>query len=193
MKKQLQERDGLLVVDMQNDFVSGSLAVPGAQAIIDIVNRYIDIFEENGRAIFASRDYHPADHISFRARGGPWPPHCVAGTDGAGFPHQLRLPPSAVIISKGTTRDREAYSALEATSLADQLERRGIDRVFVCGLATDYCVLASARDLLTGGFEVVVLTDGIKAVDVVPGDGDRALQTLTDLGATSTDFDSFHS
>lgn len=186
MDNQLQESDALLVIDMQNDFLpGGSLAVPGAETIIANVNMYIRIFREAGQPIFASRDYHPANHLSFQVNGGPWPIHCVAGTKGAEFHPDLQLPETAVIISTGTSADREGYSALEATPLDGQLKQNGIARVFVCGLATDYCVFASAKDLLQAGYRVVVLTDGIKAVDVQPGDGARAVQSLMKMGATS--------
>lgn len=184
MTHQLTLGDALLVVDMQNDFMAGgSLAVPAAEQIIDPVNDCIGAFLGAGLPIFASRDYHPADHLSFTGEGGPWPPHCVAGSWGAEFNGDLILPAGATVISKATARDVEAYSAMDGTELPALLARQGIRRVFVCGLATDYCVLASARDLLTAGYAVVVLRDGVKAVDVQPGDGDKALAELTRLGA----------
>ena len=184
MKRVPDSHDALLVVDMQNDFLpGGSLGIEGADSIIEVVNSYIERFARTASAIFASRDYHPPDHISFSARGGPWPPHCVAGTHGAEFHPALRLPPGARIISKATSPDKDAYSALEDTPLLEQLRAEGIDRVFICGLAMDYCVLASGRDLLQAGFEVVVLTDAVGAVDLRPGDGMRAREELRQLGA----------
>lgn len=180
----LDTRDALLVVDMQNDFLpGGSLAVAGAETIIAQVNSYIQLFADARLPVFASRDYHPPHHISFRSEGGQWPPHCIAGSKGADFHPRLQLPGDAVIISKGTSSDKEAYSALDAPELRDRLQDLGTTRVFVCGLATDYCVHASARDLLLAGYSVVVLTDAIKAVDLQPGDGDRARKELTDMGA----------
>ncbi len=192
MKISLNVHDALLIVDMQNDFLpGGNLAVRGSDAIISVVNNYIQNFAAAGLPIFASRDFHPADHISFQSRGGTWPPHCVAGSQGAEFHPDLHIPENAVIISKGTTQDAEAYSALDATPLRQQLRNNNIKRVFVCGLATDYCVHASVIDLLKADFSVFVLCDAIKAVDVQPGDGDRALKELTDKGALAITTDNF--
>ncbi|SHO46404.1 isochorismatase family protein [Desulfopila aestuarii] len=187
MRTALQPDDALLVVDMQNDFLpGGSLAVPDSAAIIPQVNSCIERFTANGLPVFASRDFHPTDHISFVANGGQWPPHCVAGTWGAEFHPDLRLPDSVIIISKGTDAGREAYSALDATPLSEVLEEKAIERLFVCGLATDYCVLASAKDLLDAGYLVTLITDSMRAVNVHEGDGDRALQSLIELGASTT-------
>ena len=184
MTHQICAGDALLVVDMQNDFMAGgSLAVPRAEEVIGPVNDCINAFSRAGLPVFASRDYHPADHLSFNESGGPWPPHCVAGTLGAEFKAELCLPADTIIISKATQKDIEAYSAMESTELPTLLARQHIRRVFVCGLATDYCVLASAKDLLAAGYEVIMLQDGIRAVDVQPGDGDRALAELVQLGA----------
>lgn len=179
----------MLVVDMQNDFLpGGSLAVPDSAAIIPRVNSSIELFSGKGLPVFASRDYHPANHLSFVANGGQWPSHCVAGTKGAKFHPDLQLPDSVIIISKGTDAEREAYSALDSTPFREMLEEMAIERIFVCGLATDYCVLASAKDLLAEGYPVALITDAMRAVDVQSGDGDRALQSLIELGATATTF-----
>jgi nicotinamidase/pyrazinamidase len=192
MKISLDVHDALLVVDMQNDFLpGGSLAVSGSDAIISIVNSYIQDFITAGLPVFASRDFHPVDHISFQHSGGTWPLHCVANSKGAEFHPDLQLPEKAIIISKGTNKDAEAYSALDATRLNHHLQKDGIKRVFVCGLATDYCVYASALDLLKADFTVFVLRDAVKAVDVQPGDGDRALKELTDRGAIAITRDNF--
>jgi len=186
MRIQLQHGDALLVADIQYDFLpGGSLGVPGSDAIIATVNAYIQLFVEAKLPVVASRDYHPENHISFRDQGGPWPVHCVAGSKGAEFHADLRLPASTIIISKGTSSEREAYSALDSTPLKALLREKAIKRVFVCGIATDYCVLASAKDLLQAGYRVVLLTDAVKAIDLQAGDGDKAIQTLTALGATT--------
>jgi nicotinamidase/pyrazinamidase len=172
--------DALLVVDPQVDFCpGGALAVPGGDAIFPAVNRVA------GQAplVVASRDWHPADHVSFAARGGPWPAHCIAGTPGAEFHPALDAARIAKVVSKGTDRDREAYSAFDGTELADWLREQGVHRVLVSGLATDYCVLASVLDGRRQGFEVLVLEDGIGAVEVHPGDGDRALAEMREAGA----------
>lgn len=182
--QQLGPGDALLVVDMQNDFIEGgSLSVPGSLAIIEPVKNLLRLFEAAGLPIFASRDYHPADHVSFRAQGGPWPPHCIAGTSGAKWHPDIPMPATTTVVSKATTAEKEAYSALDTTGLADLLHHQGVKRVFLCGLATDYCVLASGIDLLTAGYQVMLITDAVKAVDVAAGDGDRAIASLVEAGA----------
>lgn len=176
--------DALLVVDVQNDFLpGGSLAVPAGDAVLPAVGRALQHFAALGLPVFASRDWHPPDHCSFRSQGGPWPPHCVAGTPGAGFPAALRLPAGAVVISKATTPARDAYSAFDGTDLHARLQALGVRRLIVCGLATDYCVQASVFDALALGYAVVVLADGVAAVNVQPGDGERALAAMQRRGA----------
>ncbi len=172
--------DALLIVDPQVDFCpGGTLAVPGGDAIFPAVNRASRILP----LTVASRDWHPADHCSFQARGGPWPVHCQAGTAGAEFHPALDRSHVAHVFSKGTDPDREAYSAFDGTGLADWLRERRVGRLAVGGLATDYCVRASVLDALREGFRVVVLEDGIGAVDVQPGDGERALAEMRQAGA----------
>lgn len=176
--------DALLVVDVQNDFLpGGALPVPQGDAVIDPLNRYIAEFERRGLPILATRDWHPADHCSFAAHGGPWPPHCIAGTGGAGFAAGLRLPSSAQIVSKALGTDADAYSGFDGTDLATRLRALGVRRVFVGGLATDYCVRATVLDALAAGFEAVVLTDAVRAVEVQAGDGARALEEMAARGA----------
>jgi nicotinamidase/pyrazinamidase len=173
--------DALLVVDPQVDFCpGGTLAVPGGDAIFPAVNRAA----ERLSVVVASRDWHPADHVSFQARGGPWPVHCQAGTPGAEFYPALDQSRLDHVFSKGTDPDQEAYSAFQGTGLADWLRGRGVHRLFVAGLATDYCVLASVLDARGEGFEVVVLEDAIGAVEVKPGDGRRAVEDMQRAGAT---------
>lgn len=180
----LQPGDALLVTDVQNDFLSGgSLAVPGGDEVVPVLNRYIDIFVTRNLPVFATRDWHPEHHCSFRAQGGPWPPHCIVGTHGAGFAAALQLPPSAVIISKATTLEHDAYSSFLRTDLDRQLRDTGIRRIFIGGLTTDYCVLNTVRDALQLGYQVFVLVDAIRAVDVQPGDGQRAVEEMIALGA----------
>ena len=132
----------------------------------------------------ASRDWHPADHISFRTRGGPWPAHCVEGSPGAEFHPALDVASIQHVVSKGTDRETEAYSAFAGTELATWLSERHVGRLFVGGLATDYCVRQSVLDARAAGLEVVVLEDCVGAVDVQPGDGDRALAEMEAAGAT---------
>jgi len=177
-------RDALLVVDVQKDFLpGGALGVARGDEVVAPLNAAIRAFERAGRPIYASRDWHPANHCSFKARGGPWPPHCIAGTPGAEFADGLALPPSAVLISKADTPDADAYSAFGGNDLAVQLRRQGVRRVIVGGLTTDYCVLNTVLDARAAGFEAVVLADAIRAVEVQPGDGARALDTMRKAGA----------
>jgi nicotinamidase/pyrazinamidase len=175
--------DALVVVDVQNDFVSGSLAVPDAAAVIAPLNRAVATFRACGLPVFATRDWHPPDHCSFVAQGGTWPVHCVAGTPGADYAPGFKLGPDAIPVYKGTRTDAEAYSTFAGTPLANELRTRGVHRLFIGGLATDYCVLNSTRDALAEGFAVVVLADAVRAVDVHPGDGLRAEAEMRRLGA----------
>lgn len=181
----LRPGDALLVVDLQRDFLpGGALGVAGGDAVVAVADRLLRTFSAAGLPVFLSRDWHPPDHCSFVARGGPWPPHCVAGTDGAAFAPGLPVPPQAVVISKATRPDRDAYSAFDGTGLARALQARGVTRLWLCGLATDYCVRATALDARRAGFGVVVMADGVRAVELEPGDGARALAALRGAGAT---------
>jgi nicotinamidase/pyrazinamidase len=176
--------DCLLIVDMQNDFMPwGSLPVPDADKIIPVLNSYIEIFSKKGLPVFASRDWHPPNHCSFKENGGKWPSHCVQHTEGAEFAKGLILPKETVVISKATTPEKEAYSALQDTELADLLRQNHINRCFVGGVATEYCVLSTVLDLLDLGYETYVLKDAIKAVNINPGDEEKALEEMRKKGA----------
>jgi len=176
--------DVLLVVDVQNDFLPrGRLAVPQGDRVIAPLNRYIRLFSEAHRPMIATRDWHPENHCSFSGQGGPWPVHCVAETGGAAVPASLNLPEDVPVISKATKPDADAYSGFEGTDLGARLSQMGARRLFLGGLATDYCVLNTARDALESGFAVCLLTDAIRAVNVKPGDGDGAVAEMTRLGA----------
>ena len=191
----MAERAALLVVDLQNDFCpGGSLAVPGGDAVVPVVNRYLDILGQRGVPVFASRDWHPAVTGHFRAYGGPWPPHCIQGTDGARFHRDLRLPAEAVVVSKGMDPARDDYSAFNAVTAAgrsfdDCLRELGVTRLLVCGLATDYCVRQSSLDALAAGYGVTVLTDAVKGVDLSRGDSERALQEIVAAGGACAEID----
>ena len=179
-----QPGDALLIVDVQNDFLpGGSLAVPRGDSVVPVLNRYLEIFAEQDLPVYATRDWHPPLHCSFRAQGGPWPPHCVAKTSGAAFAAALQLPPAAVIVSKATTVEHDAYSGFQDTDLDTMLHSARIRRLFVGGLATDYCVLDTVRDALRLGYRVLLLGDAIRAVNVQPGDGQRAEAEMLKLGA----------
>lgn len=180
----LTPADALLVIDMQVDFLpGGKLGVPGGDAVIEPINQLIALFAGRDLPIYASRDWHPEDHCSFAARGGPWPPHCVADTPGAAFSERLALPASAVIVSKADSADVDAYSAFNGTELASHLRGHGVRRVLVCGLATDYCVLNTVIDARENGFEVLIVEEAMRAVEVNPGDGERAIARMRALGA----------
>ena len=181
---QLQPGDSLLVTDIQNDFLpGGTLAVAGGDEVVPVLNRYVDAFQAQGLPVFATRDWHPLRHCSFHAQGGPWPVHCVVGTHGADFATALKLPPDTTVISKATSQDREAYSSFQGTDLDSHLRETGIRRLFIGGLTTDYCVLNTVRDARRLGYEVLVLADAIRAVDVRAGDGQRAEEEMARLGA----------
>ena len=181
--------DALVAVDLQNDFLEGgSLAVRGGVQAVPVFNAYIELFRSRGLPVFLTRDWHPRNHVSFRAQGGPWPPHCVQGTAGAAFAPDLRLGGDEIIISKADNPERESYSNFEGTDLEARLRGAGVARIFIGGLATDYCVLATVLDGLKLGFEVVLLTDVTRAVDVNPGDGDRALEKMTARGAKASEY-----
>ena len=172
-------RTALLAVDVQGDFLpGGSLAVPDGDAVV----APLLAAAERAGMVVATRDWHPAGHVSFAERGGPWPVHCVAGTAGGALhPDVDRV--ADLVVSKGTDTEVDAYSGFDRTPLAAVLRAAGITRVLVGSLATDYCVRATALDALREGFEVVVLRDAVRAVDVQPGDGDRALEEMRAAGA----------
>ncbi|MHB8106406.1 MAG: isochorismatase family protein [Candidatus Cryosericum sp.] len=168
----------LLVVDVQNDFCpGGALAVAGGDAIIPVINAWMPRFA----TVVASRDWHPADSVHFRT----WPPHCIAGTYGAQFRAGLETGRFLLVLDKGTGNADDGYSAFEATSedFESWLRSRGIEMLYVCGLATDYCVLRTVLDACRLGFGVTVIRDAIAAVEVNPGDGHRAQEAMAAAGA----------
>jgi len=186
----LQTGDALIAVDVQNDFLpGGSLAVPDGDAVVPALNRYLAAFAARALPVFATRDWHPRNHCSFKEQGGIWPPHCVATTRGAEFASGLALPQAAVVISKAVTPAADAYSGFRGTDLAARLRATGATRLFIGGLATDYCVLNTVRDALAEGFEVMLLADATRAVDVQAGDGARAQQEMEQLGARTVRYE----
>ncbi|ASJ06511.1 nicotinamidase [Thermococcus pacificus] len=171
--------EALIVVDMQRDFMpGGALPVPDGDRIIPWCNHYIEEFRKRGALIVATRDWHPENHISFKEQGGPWPAHCVRNTPGAEF--VVDLPSDAVIISKATEPDKEAYSGFEGTELAEILRKNGVKRVYVCGVATEYCVKATALDAIKHGFETYLLSDAVKGIN--PEDEEKALREMERAG-----------
>jgi nicotinamidase/pyrazinamidase len=187
------QRTALVVVDMQNDFAdpSGGLAVAGGEAIVDAVNSAIAEATAAGSTVVATQDWHPPSTPHFAKDGGPWPVHCVAGTWGAELHPRLQLPPSAPRVRKGANGEdgysgftmRDPVSGQEAaTELEPILRRAGVERVVVCGLATDYCVRATALDAARLGFDVTLRRDAIASVDLSQGDGDRAIGEMMAAG-----------
>jgi nicotinamidase/pyrazinamidase len=173
----------LLVIDFQNDFTAGgALAVPDGDAIADRVNELIGSGDFD--LVVATRDWHPADHASFKDQGGPWPPHCVQGTYGAELHSSVPRDKIDAVVDAGYRRDLEGYSGFEQTDLATLLRERDVDEVTVVGLATDYCVKQTAADALREGFRVTIDRGAIRGIDVEPGDSERALDELRAAGAT---------
>jgi nicotinamidase/pyrazinamidase len=173
----------LVIVDFQNDFTppDGALAVPGGEAIAGRVDELARSGDFD--LVVATRDWHPPDHGSFGAQGGPWPEHCVQNTPGAELHPSLDRALVDVVVDKGQDPATEGYSAFQATGLEDLLRERGVDHVTVVGLATDYCVKNTALDALRAGFGVTVDSTAVRGVDVEPGDSDRALEELRVAGA----------
>jgi nicotinamidase/pyrazinamidase len=180
----LKADDALLIADVQNDFLpGGALGISGGDAIIPILLNYIHRFQSKGLPIFLTRDWHPSNHCSFKKQGGPWPVHCVAGSPGSLPPPAFEAPLSAVIIYKAIDANEEAYSAFQHTSLQRHLQALAVRRLFIGGLATDYCVLNTIKDARALGYDVYLPTDGIKAVNVRLGDGRKAELEMIQLGA----------
>ncbi|GAC1447146.1 MAG: bifunctional nicotinamidase/pyrazinamidase [Ktedonobacterales bacterium] len=181
--------DALIVVDVQNDFCpGGALPVPDGDRVVPVLNTYLARADAAGVPIFASRDWHPARTTHFTEFGGRWPAHCVQDTPGAAFHPDLHLPATTRIITKGTGERDEGYSAFEGQlpdgrDLATALREAGVTRVFVGGLATDYCVRATVLAARQAGFEVTWLRDASRPVDMKPGDGARAQIEMMAAGA----------
>jgi nicotinamidase-related amidase len=184
----MKPTDALVIVDVQNTFCpGGTLPVPDGDAVVAPLNRVMPLFP--GR-VWATQDWHPDDHCSFERRGGPWPSHAVQNTPDAELHPGLDRSRITHVAQKGTTSERDAYSGFEGTDLARRLRDAGITHLFLGGLATDYCVKATALDARAAGFDVTVLTDACRAVEVTPGDGERALRAMETAGcalATTAD------
>jgi nicotinamidase/pyrazinamidase len=173
----------LIVVDVQNDFCpGGTLAVPHGDEVVEPLNHVIDEFLQRGEPVYKSRDWHPPTTKHFADYGGVWPAHCVQNTKGAEFHPALRDDPRITIISKGLG-DTNCYSAFDETDLLAQLRQQNVEEVVVGGLATDYCVKSTVLDALKNGFKVKALRDAMRAVDVQPGDGERAIEEMREAGA----------
>lgn len=182
---QVRDTDALIVVDVQNDFCAGgALEVADADTIVPIINRVARRFKH----VVLTRDWHPANHVSFSDNpqfvDGSWPAHCVQHSHGASFHNDLAIPDNAEIVSKATQPDREAYSDFDNTGLDLTLREKGVTRIFVCGLATDYCVKATALDGVRCGFNTVLIEDACRGVDNPKGTVDQALRAMREAGVT---------
>jgi len=192
-KINIKDNDAIIVVDVQNDFLpGGSMGVKDGDAVVPVINRLLPFFKTR---VF-TRDWHPEDHVSFSSAPQftdmSWPPHAVRGTKGAEYHPELQVPEDAIIVSKAPEKDKEAYSGFQATDLAGQLGDKGVKRVFVGGVATDYCVKFTVEDALKEGFETYVVEDACRAVDVPEGNGQAALDDMKKQGAkliTSSDIE----
>jgi len=182
---------GLLVVDLQNDFVDprGSLYVTGSEEIVPIANAQVLRAVAAGATVAYTQDWHPPHTPHFAQEGGTWPVHCVAGTWGAEFVPGLHVEGS--VVHKGTGGE-DGYSgfsmrdvatgSVSSTELAQLLSAAGVELIVLCGVATDYCVKETALDARRLGYRVVVLTDAVRAVDLHPGDGSRAFEAMVQAG-----------
>ena len=188
MQVLVDEHTVLVVVDVQKDFCpGGSLPVPDGDKVVPILNKYVEKFTKAGSPMIFTRDWHPPDHSSFKPQGGPWPPHCVQNSKGAEFHEDLILPPEAETVSKADKKD-EAYSFFQGTDLARELHHRGINKLLVGGLATDYCVKETVLDGLKHGFDVYYLDDASLGVNVRPKDSELALAEMVKHGAKRISF-----
>jgi len=184
MKSKVDENDALIIVDVQRDFCPrGALPVPEGDEVIHVLNDYINIFQKAGAKIYATRDWHPPNHVSFKKYGGIWPPHCIRGSEGAEFHPDLKLPEEVKIISAATDPHKEAYSGFNGTELEEELKREGVKRVFVGGLATDYCVKYTVLDAIRLGFETMLLIDAIRGVNMKADDSEKAIEEMIDKGS----------
>ena len=189
----MDKKAALVIVDVQNDFCpGGALAVAGGDQVVPALNRYIERFADAGLPIFATRDWHPAKTSHFKDYGGIWPAHCVQGSEGAKFHPALKLGSGVVIVSKGMAADSDSYSGFDAVdesgaALAELLRGFSAARIYVGGLATDYCVKQTVLDGLKQGFEVVLLKDSIRGVELLPGDSERAVEEMLLAGTGAID------
>lgn len=181
--QELKPGDALLLIDVQNDFIpGGALPVPEGDQVVPVLNEWIAAAREANIPVYVSRDWHPFNHMSFKEEGGTWPPHCVQDTPGAQFFPDLDLNEGEfIVVSKGEHPDKEAYSAFDGTELVDRLRKNGIKRLWVGGLAQDYCVRASVLDASRAGFEVHLILPATRAISV--DTGRRALEEMRQAGA----------
>jgi len=180
----LRAKPALIVVDLQRDFLpGGALPVREGDDVIEPTNALIDGFQAEGLPIVFTRDWHPKDHRSFKPRGGMWPPHAIKDTRGAQFPPSLHVPHGTAIVSKATRKDVEAYSGFQGTDLAARLRGRGVEELYVTGLATDYCVKNTVIDGMKEGFRVSIVRDCVRGVNLKRTDSATAFRSMLGRGA----------
>jgi nicotinamidase/pyrazinamidase len=185
----MKSKTALLIVDVQNDFCpGGALQILNGDRVVEPINRAITYFSAAGLPILASRDWHPPKTRHFRESGGVWPVHCVQGTAGAEFHPDLHLPEETVVLSKGINPELDGYSAFDGVTgdgrtMAALLRDLDVQRIYICGLATDYCVLCTALEALRNGLHITVLTDAVAGVDIVPGESTCAIEDMVKAGA----------
>ncbi|MFH1328168.1 MAG: nicotinamidase [Candidatus Bathyarchaeota archaeon] len=184
MKFKINEKDALIIVDVQRDFcLGGVLPVPEGDKVVPILNSYIRKFSKADAKIYAARDWHPPNHVSFKTYGGMWPPHCIQESEGAKFHPKLVFTNKVKIISKATYPSKESYSEFDGTELKEDLEKNGATRVFIGGLATDYCVKKTVLDALKIGFETILLVDATRGINLRSPDSKRAIEEMVKKGA----------
>lgn len=188
----MKRGSALLIEDLQNDFCAGgTLAVPGGDEVVPVLNRYIELFGKRGLPVFASRDWHPENSHHFRDGGGIWPVHCVQGSQGARFHPDLRLPDEAIVISKGMGKNEDGFSTFDGVdvhgkSFHECLRGLEVDHLYVGGLATDYCVKYTVLDALQRGLRVTLLLDAVRGVDLMQGDVEGAIREMVTAGAVAS-------
>jgi nicotinamidase/pyrazinamidase len=184
--------NALLVIDVQNDFLEGeALGARDTGHLVPGINRLVSECSRLNLPVFFTRDWHPANHGSFRAEGGIWPPHCVQNTHGARFADGLSIPQGSITISKGQMADDDGYSMFEDTSLEEHLARLKVKDLAVCGIATEYCVLESVRDAALRQFSVTLLIDLVCSIEASPGDSFAAVDKMRSAGAVLTKSDAW--
>ncbi len=192
-----EPKSALLIVDVQNDFCAGgSLAVNEGDQVVPILNEYAKRFRARNLPVYASRDWHPVRTRHFKEFGGLWPPHCVQETSGAEFHPKLDVPGPENVVTSGDSAKDEGYSAFEGhlpdgETFAHRLHQDRVEHLYVGGLATDYCVRASALDARRAGLQVTLLLDAVRGVEVVPGDSERAIQEMRDAGIDTVTLETF--
>ena len=188
----ISQKDALIIADIQKDFLpGGTLPVLSGEEVIPVLNDYIRLFKTAKAKIFATRDWHPPNHISFKVFGGLWPPHCIQGTDGASFHPDLKLPENVTIISKAVDPKHESYSGFDGTTLAEELKQNEVSRIFVGGLTTDYCVRYTVLDGLALRFEVILLSDAIRGINLKADDSEKAVSSMLAGGAKTATLEAF--